>query len=157
MQPFALACPTHDEHVALPRHEYQVVGIGAGRHALDRYAARCSRPQDERPPCAENDDRDQRLVEPAHLTIAVQTLEIIAVAIEDRSDAREGNAKSRSEVKVGLPEHRMGIVAHAGTESPLRHIPVVAEHLRLLPSERVMQSGQRCGRITDETRNHLDP
>ena len=157
VQPFALTRPTHDEEVALPWHQHEIVRCRAGGHALDRHTAGSTVSQYEGPSGSDHHDRDDGLVEPTHLAVAVQTLEVVAVSIEDCGDTGEGTAKAGSQVQIGLTEHRVGVVVHADAEAPLRHIPVVVQHFGLSPLQRVVQFGEHRRRIADEARDHLDP
>ena len=136
VQPLALARAAHDEHVALARRQDHVVGSGSRRDPLDRHSALETRAQHERPARAEHDDRDDGVVEPAQLAIAVQTLEVVTVAIQDRRHPRERHVEARRQVEVGLAQQREGLVAHADSEPVLGDVLVVAEHLGLRPRDR---------------------
>ena len=88
MQPVALAGAAHHEQVAFTRREHDVVGAGAGRDPLDDVgsAPRGRSTNGRRWP--EHHDGDERVVEPAHLAVAVQALEVVAVAVEQRAARR---------------------------------------------------------------------
>ena len=62
---------------------------GACRHPPDGHTALGPGSQDERPAGAQHDDRDQRLVEPLHLAVAVEPLEVLTVAVQQRGDTVE--------------------------------------------------------------------
>ena len=157
VEPLALACPTHDQHVALARSEDHVVGARTRGDALDRHAALEPRSKDERPARAEHSDRDDGVVEPSHLTITVQPLEVVTVAIEDRRDAGERHLEARPQMEVGLAQHGIGVVAHADTEPVLGDVLVVAEDFGLRPRERLVQLSEDALGIADEARHELDP
>jgi DNA end-binding protein Ku len=157
VQPFALTGAAHHEEVAFTRREHDVVGRCAGRDPLDRHTTLEARAQHERATRAQHDDRDQRVVQPAHLAVAVQALEVPTVAVEDRGDTRELDAEARAKVEVGLPEQRMGIGPYAGTQPVLRHVVVVSQDLGLLPGERVVELREHRLGVAHEAGHQLHP
>ena len=103
---------------------------------------RLALPEHERPALAEHDDGDQRVVEPAHLAVGVQPLEVLAVAIEQCPDPAELDAIPSNEVHRRLSQERRSIRVEAGAEPLLRHVLVVAEDLVLLPGRPVAHGGE---------------
>ena len=83
MQPIALVGATHHEQIAVSGREDDVVGVFAGGPAVEP-AAGGPRPEHERSPLAEHDDRDQCVVEPLQAAVAVEPLPVVAVPIEQR-------------------------------------------------------------------------
>jgi hypothetical protein len=106
---------------------------------------------------AEHDDGDDGLVQPTHLPIAVQALEVVTVAIQDRRDAGERHAESRSEMEIGLAEQGMRVRPDTCAEAALRYVAVVAQHLCLLPRQRLVQFLEHGVGLADEPRHDLDP
>ena len=114
----------------------------ARRDALDGHATLQARTQDERPPRAKHGDRDHGVVEPSHVTIAVQTLKVVTVPIEDHHDTRERDVKAGPKMEVGLAQHVVGVGADADPEPVLRNVVVVAEDFGLRPRERFVALGE---------------
>jgi DNA end-binding protein Ku len=157
VQPLALAGAAHHEQVAFAGHDDDVVGRRTGGDPVHRDAALEARPQHERSAHAEHDDRDQGVVEPAHLTVAVKSLEVLPVPVEKGADAGELDAKARAQVEIGLMQQWEGVGPHAHAQPLLRHVVVVAEDLGLLPCERVVQLGERGVGVTHEPAHEVDP
>ena len=157
MEPLALAGAAHHEQVAFAGCQDDVAARTTRWNSLDRYATFEPGAQHERATGAEHDDRDQRVVQPAQLAVAVEALEVLPVAVEDRRNARELDAEPRLQVQVGLAEQRMGVGPHADTQPFLGHVMVVSEHLGLLPRERVVQLGEGRVGFTHEAGEQLDP
>ena len=106
---------------------------------------------------AEHHDGDQRVVEPPHLPVRMQTLEVLAVAIEQRTDSAELDAVSRPEVHRRLPQQRRPVGGQPGAEPLLRHVLVVAEDLVLLPPRTAVHRGELAGGIEHERVDDVDP
>ena len=106
---------------------------------------------------AEHGDRDECLVEPLHLPVAVQPLEVAPVAVEDRRHAGELHAKPGPQVEVDLAEQRVGVRAHDRTEPVLGDVVVVPQHLRLVPVQRFVQLVEGSLGVANEPGHELDP
>ena len=89
MEPVALARAAHHQHVPLARHEHDVGRIGSGRDTFHDLCQRRTTTDHERPTLTEHHDGNQGVVEPAHFTITVQALKVVAVAIQDRRNPFE--------------------------------------------------------------------
>ena len=130
MQPVALASAAHDEQIAFTGHEHHVVGAGPSWNAFDMTRIAGPWAQYEWAPCTKHNDGDQRVVEPFHLAVAVQPLEVVAVAVEQPRDAGERDSVARLEVKGGLPNHVSASAWwKAGTEALFGDISVVPKYL----------------------------
>jgi len=157
MKPLALTGPAHDQKVPFAGCQHQVVRVGTGRNALDGDATGGPWTQHERTSGTEHNDGDQRLVQPTHLPIAVETLEVVAVAIEDRRHTREGHPEARLKVQIRLAEHRVRLGAGTGAQPTFRHVVVVPQDLGLLPGQGPVQFVEQGVGMTHETGDDLDP
>jgi hypothetical protein len=132
VQELSLHRAAHYNHVAFAWVQDDVGGILAGRGAVD-VGQRAPSTNDERTTLSEHHDGDHRVVEPSQFAIAVQTLVIGSISIENCSYATEPVPISRLEVELGLSKEWAAVGAKTRAQSPLRNVSVVAQYLRLRP------------------------
>ncbi len=157
MEPVALARSTHHDHVAVTRHQHDVGRVRTGGNALVGVASRSAGAEDERPAYAEDDDGDACVVEPAQLAVAVESLEIVAVSVEEHGDAAERHPVLSGEMELRMAEERQRVGRYRRGEPSLGHVPVVAQHLGLLPRCRRVQLGEPLVGVADEAFDDVDP
>ena len=89
MQPISLTRAPHHEQIAFAGHEYEIIWRGAGGNAFDHVGQWGASSDHEGSALAKHHNRDQGVVEPTHLAIAVQTLEVLSAAVQDRCHTLE--------------------------------------------------------------------
>jgi MFS family permease len=142
-----LARTAHDEQVAGGRRE---IARGPAPRGAD----------EERPSSSERDDRDQRVVEVAELTIGVERDAVVTVAVVVEADGAEGRVVVRSQRVGDLNEDRMGEwVADAEpareawiVDHPVVHAPPPAPPRHLL--DELVEEGVGTA---DPAAAHVDP
>ena len=103
-------------------------------HVSMRAATFADRPHQERPGGTEREHADHRVLQPAHLPIAVEPDAVGRVAVPGERDAVEGHPVATSEPPRRLGERRVEVACCLpAAEARLVDPSLVAEHPALLP------------------------
>jgi hypothetical protein len=158
MEPIALITSAHDQQVALARHEHHITVELPGWGAINERCIANSLAKHKWPPHAQHDDGDERVVQPAHFTIAMQPLKVCAVSIQNGSDSIEPDSIGRCEMHVGLPESGGAAVrSNEPTESFSGDVTVVAQHLSLLPRNGFVYFVEECRGVGNKAGGKRQP
>jgi len=156
VEPIPLVGASHDEEVAMSRGEDHVVGVVTGGNPVVSITRRAGS-EHEGSTSAEHHDGDEGVVEPAHLPVAVKALEVVAVPIEDRSDAGPSDSVSGFEVETRVTGEWMIVGSQGSSESLLGDVAVVSEDLGRRPADLVQEVIHLRLGTHDEAVHDVDP
>jgi hypothetical protein len=156
VQELSLHGASHYNHVAFAWGQDDVGGILARGGAVD-FAHGGALANNERSTLSEHNDGDHCVVEPSQLSVAVKSLVIVSVSVENGSNATEPVTIGRLEVKFGLSKKRTAIDTETRTQPLLRNVPVVPQYLRLRPWRRRKNFAELRLGVAGETIHNVHP
>jgi uncharacterized protein (TIGR03086 family) len=158
--PVCLASTTHDEEIASAWGK--VVGCsergGAGHRWIGESIS--SRAQQPRSLCSEREHRNQRVIKPSHVRVAMEPLPVLTVSVLDHRKSGELHPVSALDPSCGISEclvrHRLS-PPPASAESSLLDRALVPEELRGFPSDFVSEGVENLFVADEPSSVHIDP